>query len=65
LIDGDGPPLVQSLAILEYLDEKYPEPLLLPADARARAHVRALAQLLAVDAHPPSACSAATAARFS
>jgi maleylacetoacetate isomerase len=52
LIDGDGPPLVQSLAILEYLDEKYPEPPLLPADARARAHVRALAQLVAVDAHP-------------
>jgi maleylacetoacetate isomerase len=25
LIDGDGPPLVQSLAILEYLDEKYPQ----------------------------------------
>ncbi len=52
LIDGDGPPLVQSLAILEYLDEQYPEPPLLPADARARAHVRALAQLVAADAHP-------------
>ncbi len=52
LIDGDGPPLVQSLAILEYLDEKYPEPPLLPRDARARVHVRALAYTLAVDAHP-------------
>ncbi len=52
LIDGDGPPLVQSLAILEYLDERYPEPALLPKDARARAHVRALAQSVAVDAHP-------------
>src|SRR5262249_22063258 len=52
LIDGDGPPLVQSLAILEYLDEKYPQPPLLPADLRARAHVRGLAQMLAVDAHP-------------
>ena len=30
LIDGEGPPLVQSLAILEYLDEKYPQPPLLP-----------------------------------
>ena len=34
LIDGEGPPLVQSLAILEYLDEKYPEPPLLPKDLR-------------------------------
>jgi maleylacetoacetate isomerase len=52
LIDGDGPPLVQSLAILEYLDERYPEPPLLPADVRARAHVRALAHTVAMDAHP-------------
>src|SRR5258705_9453766 len=52
LIDGDGPPLVQSLAILEYLEEKYPEPPLLPRDVRARVHVRALAYTLAVDAHP-------------
>jgi glutathione S-transferase len=35
LIDGPGPPLVQSLAILEYLEEQYPEPPLLPRDARA------------------------------
>lgn len=52
LIDGDGPPLVQSLAILEYLDEKHPAPPLLPKDLRDRAHVRALAQSLAMDAHP-------------
>jgi maleylacetoacetate isomerase len=52
LVDGDGPPLVQSLAILEYLDERYPAPPLLPAEARARAHVRALAQVVAMDAHP-------------
>ena len=52
LIDGEGPPLVQSLAILEYLDEKYPQPPLLPKDLRDRAHVRALAQMLAMDAHP-------------
>jgi len=53
LIDGEGaPPLVQSLAILEYLDEKYPEPPLLPKELRARAHARALAQMVAVDAHP-------------
>jgi len=52
LIDGEGQPLVQSLAILEYLDEKYPEPPLLPKDLRARAHARAIAQMVAMDAHP-------------
>jgi maleylacetoacetate isomerase len=52
LLDGDGPPLVQSLAILEYLEEKYPQSPLLPVDLRARAHVRGLAQMLAMDAHP-------------
>ena len=52
LIDGTGEPLVQSLAILEYLDEKHPEPPLLPTDLRARAHARAIAQMVAMDAHP-------------
>lgn len=52
LVDGEGAPLVQSLAILEYLDEKYPEPPLLPKDLRARAHARAVAQMVAMDAHP-------------
>lgn len=52
LIDGDGPVLTQSLAILEYLDEKYPPPPLLPKDLRERAYVRALGQMLAMDAHP-------------
>jgi maleylacetoacetate isomerase len=52
LIDGEGEPLVQSLAILEYLDEKYPQPPLLPRDLRARAHARAVAQMVAMDAHP-------------
>src|SRR3954447_26941753 len=51
LID-DGPPLVQSLAILEYLDEKYPDPPLLPKELHARAHARAIAQMVAMDAHP-------------
>jgi maleylacetoacetate isomerase len=44
--------LRQSLAILEYLDEMWPEPSLLPATARDRQRVRALAQLVACDIHP-------------
>jgi maleylacetoacetate isomerase len=52
LIDAEGAPLVQSLAILEYLDEKFPDPPLLPQELRARAHARALAQMVAMDAHP-------------
>jgi maleylacetoacetate isomerase len=52
LIDGEGQPLVQSLAILEYLDEKYPKPPLLPRDLHGRAHARAIAQMVAMDAHP-------------
>lgn len=52
LVRDSGAPLVQSLAILEYLEEKYPEPPLLPGDIDARAHCRALAHSLAVDAHP-------------
>ena len=52
LIDGDGPVLFQSLAILEYLDETHPNPPLLPKDPRGRARVRGLAQIVACDAHP-------------
>src|SRR5205085_6935320 len=48
LIDGDGLPLVQSLAILEYLEEKYPEPPILPKELNARAHARAIAQMVAM-----------------
>ena len=42
----------QSLSILDYLDEVWPEPPLLPATARGRQRVRALAQLVACDIHP-------------
>src|SRR5437588_13130305 len=52
LIDGDGPALFESLAIIEYLDEVHPHPRLLPSDPRGRARVRGLAQIIACDAHP-------------
>src|SRR5882757_2813135 len=52
LVEDDGTTLFQSLAILEYLDEKYPTPPLLPADAAGRARVRALALMVACEGHP-------------
>jgi maleylacetoacetate isomerase/maleylpyruvate isomerase len=51
LIDADTK-LFQSLAILEYLDEKYPNPPLLPNDIAARAWVRGFALINVADAHP-------------
>lgn len=47
-----GDVLTQSLAIVEWLDETYPTPPLLPATALARAKVRAFAQAIACDTHP-------------
>jgi len=44
--------LTQSLAIIEWLDETYPQVPLLPADANGRARVRAIAQTIACDIHP-------------
>jgi len=52
LVDGENAPILQSLAILEYLEERYPEPSLLPQDLRARAYVRGLALMLIADSHP-------------
>lgn len=49
---SSGEVLTQSLAIIEYLDEIEPEPPLLPADALARAKVRAVAEIIACDIHP-------------
>jgi len=48
----DGEVLTQSMAIIEYLDERYPQPPLLPAAPAARARARALCQLIACDVHP-------------
>ncbi len=44
--------LVQSPAIIEWLEEKYPTPALLPAGVDDRAHVRALAAIVGCDIHP-------------
>lgn len=52
VLDDGGPPLVQSLAILEYLEETRPEPALLPKEPRGRARVRGLALIAAADGHP-------------
>jgi maleylpyruvate isomerase len=48
----DGTVLTQSLAIIEWLDEIYPEPPLLPLDATERARVRSLAYMVACEIHP-------------
>jgi maleylacetoacetate isomerase len=45
-------PLTQSLAILEFLEETYPSPALLPVDTHARARVRSISGMLAADTHP-------------
>jgi len=52
VIEDGKPPLFQSLAILEYLEETHPNPPLLPKDARGRARVRGLALIAAADGHP-------------
>ena len=51
LIIGDRA-LTQSMAIIEYLEEKFPQPPLLPTGLEDRAWVRAIAQAIACDIHP-------------
>lgn len=51
-LEIDGAVLTQSLAICEYIEEVHPTPALLPANALARAKVRAAAYLIACDVHP-------------
>ena len=51
-LEADGQTLIQSLAIIEYLDETHPDPPLLPQAPAERARVRALADIVACDIHP-------------
>jgi len=52
LLAPGHPPMTQSLAILEYLEELQPTPPLLPSDLPGRVRVRSLAGMLATDTHP-------------
>ncbi len=52
LVEPGFPPLTQSSAILEYLDEVAPNPPLLPSDPHGRARVRSISAMLAADTHP-------------
>jgi maleylpyruvate isomerase len=52
LVLDSGEVLIQSMAIIDYLNETHPEPPLLPKDPLARAKVRAVAQIIACDIHP-------------
>ena len=51
-LDDDGVVICQSMAIIEYLEEKYPAPALLPRMSADRAHVRMMALNVAADMHP-------------
>jgi maleylpyruvate isomerase len=52
VLEDDGVLLTQSLPILNYLEERYPEPSLLPRDLPGRAHSRAIAVAIACEIHP-------------
>jgi maleylpyruvate isomerase len=51
-LEVDGTRFYQSSAIIEYLEEVYPAPPLLPKEPAARAHVRAIAAIVGADMHP-------------
>jgi maleylpyruvate isomerase len=51
-LDDGGQILTQSLAIIEYLEERYPKPPLLPTDSADRARVRSMALIIACEIHP-------------
>ncbi len=52
VLEHDGLTIAQSLAIIEYLEDLYPQPPLLPTAPRERARVRAMALAVACDIHP-------------
>jgi len=52
LLDDDGFQLGQSMAIIDYLDNKFPEPRLIPQDPQPRARVLEIANLVSCDMHP-------------
>ncbi len=52
VIDDDGTILWQSLAIIDYLDTRFPHPRLIPAEPVARARAQAVAQLIVCEMHP-------------
>lgn len=52
MLEMDGLKLTQSLAIIDYLESRQPDPSLIPADPADRAHVLALALAIACDIHP-------------
>ena len=51
-MEDNGRILTQSLAIIEYLEEKYPDPRLLPSDPADKALVRSMAMIIACEVHP-------------
>lgn len=51
-LEDEGRVITQSLAIIEYLDARFPEPRLVPETPAERASVQSLAQIIACDVHP-------------
>jgi maleylpyruvate isomerase len=62
-LEAVGTVLTQSLAIIEWLDDRWPEPPLLPSDPTGRAIVRSMAQIVACDIHPLNNLRVLTALR--
>lgn len=52
VLEVAGERMIQSMAILEWLEETYPDPSLLPGDAANRQRIRAFADVIACDIHP-------------
>ncbi|WP_221796147.1 maleylacetoacetate isomerase [Oceanobacter mangrovi] len=52
LVENDGTMISQSMAIISYLDERYPEPRLIPTDLIEKTRVLEIANLIACDMHP-------------